>query len=84
MSSATEETFETESIGLVAYLRLNGHEPMKLDWIGTTCRWYFAFEDDLVRLADAFRRPETEVPVQRYNKLFMRTKQEFYDSKNRL
>lgn len=76
-----EEFHRCNDMALVTWLKLKGHavQAVRMEASTKTCFWYFRNTDRLHDDIDTFHTKAALVEPTEYNKLFARTKREFYD-----
>ena len=74
------DQIRTSDIGLVAFLKIEGHEVVDITWDDGTCYWIVQ-GSSLAESLEAFRDHTARVEPTRYNAVYGETKREFYDSK---
>lgn len=72
--------YKTSDMALASYLKYMGHEPQKIAWDGDTCFWHFRETPHILECVDTFARGAALMEPKEYNRLFGRTKREFYDN----
>lgn len=75
-----EEFYRTDNMGMASWLKMQGHTPQRVRWEDQTCYWYFDKSDLLLGSVDAFLEGEARVEPKEYNRIFLLTKREFWDS----
>lgn len=78
--------WKTNDMTLVAYMRLNGKEPTRVEWhnsdgIGGSSFWFFIFDEKLENLMDDFYGGEARVEPREYNRAFAVVKTEMHGAK---
>lgn len=74
--------FETDDMGLVTFLRVNGCTPAGCTYVGSVCTWSFESSDELTRLVGEFEVGVGTVPAKEYNRLYKETRGEFYKARD--
>ena len=81
MAAVTEvQNYRTSDMALASFLKFSGHEPQQVGWEGDTCYWTFRETPNLLAVVDKFAAGEALVEPKEYNRLFGKTKREFFDS----
>lgn len=74
------DTYRTNDMALVTFLRMQGHSVQEVRWEDQTCYWFFMIIGTLTTDLDAYTGGTARVEPKEYNRVFGRTKREFYDS----
>lgn len=74
--------FRSNDMGVVTYLRIEGHTSQAMDWEGRTCYWVFAKTPSLMEHVEKFQSDQAQVNPRVYNRRYAETKREFYDTQN--
>ena len=75
------DLYRSDDMAMVTWLRIQGHTPQDVDWNGDTCYWTFLHNELLLQAVKEFMTGEARVDPKEYNKIFGKTKDEFYQSK---
>lgn len=78
-----ENFFRSDDMGMVTYLKLEGHTPQKIGYEGESCFWWFMITDSLLAAIESFGAREAQVEPREYSKMYAATKREFYDHYDR-
>lgn len=76
------DDFKTDDMALVTYLRMHGHQPVEVVFVGNFCTWRFEDRGHLPELVREFQSNEAVARVKEYSKHFKTTRSEFYEARD--
>lgn len=68
----------TNDMGIVAFLRMSGHEPQHVEYDGNVCRWRFLIVGDFMTKLEEFQTDTALVNPREYNKYFGLVKKDLH------
>lgn len=75
------EFYRSSDMGVVTYLRVEGHTPQKMQWETGTCYWVFLRNDALEEHLDLYQSDMAQVDPREYNRRYAEVKREFYNNR---
>lgn len=79
-ADTTVVTYRTSDMALASYLKHEGHDAQRVEWENDTCYWFFRDTPHLLKSVDTFAEGKAMIEPREYNRIFGKTKREFYDS----
>lgn len=79
--SEEQEFYRTSDMGLVTYLRIEGHEPQGTVKDGDQVYWVFIFSEGLRDTVDRFASSEARVDPKMFNREYARAKKELFNAR---
>ena len=76
-----EEFFRTNDMAMATYLKLQGFPVQVIEWKSGTCYWIFRVSDFMLDELEKFQEGRAMVEPREYNRIYARSKREFYDAR---
>lgn len=85
MSTQSEvaDTFRTDDMAMVTYLRILGHPVQDVFWVDTVCYWRFLVSPSLLEAKEDFVRGLARVEPREFSKNYGTTKSELHHANPR-
>ncbi len=74
--------YRSSDMGVVTYLRVEGHTPQTMIWENDTCYWSFRITPALLSQLENYLADTSLVNPRDYNRRYAEVKREFYASKS--
>jgi hypothetical protein len=76
-----EKFYRTDDMSLATILKIEGHTPQQVGWIGENCYWWVLINDDLMDCIASFDAGETRVEPREYNRVFHKIRKQMFATK---